>query len=344
MDKMRSVEIGAGNTNFSPELNVNITNDNKHTLSMVETIEIGIENPYNLQIPENKRKKLFDVQRCFWFFTLNNYKKKDIPELQKKLNELCISGIFQEEIGEKGTPHLQGCFRTKTKKRFHQIKDVVGFTAHIEIVKNYEKAYEYCCKEKTRNGQVIIIGKPIEKLEEIETLTYNQLYPFQKTLVDIINEKAEKRIIPWIYDESGNIGKTELIKFLLTNMQTEMNKIIYASSGKDKDICHTIYSSLIDPKTKKRCANLKAFLLDLPCTTNDNNICYTTLEKVKDGMIHNQKYETGSVIFNTPHVIVCSNHLPTNMLNGRIKIYRVNDKKELIEEKQLITKKYDLDI
>ena len=53
--------------------------------------------------------------------------------------------------------------------------------------------------------------------------------------------------------------------------------------------------------------NLVVF--DLP-RNNGNKISYSALESIKNGLIVNTKYETGSKLFNSPHIIVFSNMQP----------------------------------
>ena len=63
-----------------------------------------------------------------WCFTLNNYNQEDIDHLNSHGSDVSDFLIFSEEVGESGTPHLQGYieFKKKTRpmehfnnKRFH---------------------------------------------------------------------------------------------------------------------------------------------------------------------------------------------------------------------------------
>lgn len=81
-----------------------------------------------------------------WFLTLNNYTTDDIQFL------CSISSIkryvFQEEMSESGTPHLQGHFEFEKKIR------PLGFfkgtplekRCHWEKTKNRHAAIQYCSK------------------------------------------------------------------------------------------------------------------------------------------------------------------------------------------------------
>lgn len=83
-----------------------------------------------------------------WVFTLNNYTPENITELNNCSSTKRHS--FQEEIGETGTPHLQGYIEFVTKKR---PISVFTFKAHWEKCKSIKAAIEYTQKEDTRSGK-----------------------------------------------------------------------------------------------------------------------------------------------------------------------------------------------
>lgn len=79
-----------------------------------------------------------------YVFTLNNYTEEEINSLK-----LCGSKylIFGKEIGENGTPHLQGYVYWNCLKSLKQMKKING-RAHWEIQKgSFEQAIEYCKKD-----------------------------------------------------------------------------------------------------------------------------------------------------------------------------------------------------
>lgn len=77
-----------------------------------------------------------------WCYTINNYKNEDI-EFVKRLD--CTTHVCAKEVGESGTPHLQGsitftkCHRMSALKKLHP-------TAHWEVTKSIEHANNYCRK------------------------------------------------------------------------------------------------------------------------------------------------------------------------------------------------------
>lgn len=84
-----------------------------------------------------------------WCFTLNNYVDAD----QDRLRTLAASEqvaflVFGREVGESGTPHLQGYIEFRVRKRLRQVKDLVGQRAHLEIRRGTgPEAREYCLKD-----------------------------------------------------------------------------------------------------------------------------------------------------------------------------------------------------
>ncbi len=92
-----------------------------------------------------------------WCFTINNYTPADITRLcQLETRYL----IFGREVGENGTPHLQGYVEFTERKRFNSAKAAIGPTAHLETAKgSAEHNREYCSKD----GNFEEFGEPAIK-------------------------------------------------------------------------------------------------------------------------------------------------------------------------------------
>jgi len=91
-----------------------------------------------------------------WVFTLNNYTTGEVDLLiQLAESEHVHYCIFGKEIGENGTPHLQGYIVFEQEKRLNQLKRLVGSRYHFEISRGTPtEASEYCKKD----GDYIEIG------------------------------------------------------------------------------------------------------------------------------------------------------------------------------------------
>jgi len=91
-----------------------------------------------------------------WCFTWNNYIERDKLLLKEFAENTCIYLIYGEEVGESGTPHLQGYFRAKKPLRFVQVKGMLGPQVHLEVAKSDDqKNVEYCSKD----GKVTEFGE-----------------------------------------------------------------------------------------------------------------------------------------------------------------------------------------
>lgn len=80
-----------------------------------------------------------------WCFTLNNYTDAEYDAL---LDLPCTYLVIGKEVGESGTPHLQGYIRFESKKRLTALKKLVVNRIHWEPMKGTSKqASDYCKKD-----------------------------------------------------------------------------------------------------------------------------------------------------------------------------------------------------
>lgn len=69
-----------------------------------------------------------------WVFTLNNFSDAHVEYITGDFAALCTVCYVSKEVGESGTPHLQGFFRLKKAKRFTGLKKLIP-QAHFEVAK-----------------------------------------------------------------------------------------------------------------------------------------------------------------------------------------------------------------
>lgn len=135
-------------------------------------------------------------QSKFWCFTINNTHDYDVLNTIKNW-EYLIAG---KEVGEKGTPHLQGFVAYKTRTKFSTVKNQIP-RGHIEKMKGTpEQASVYCKKEgdfeefgtipdyqggstggakKAENFRSMIShakNQNINQIEEVDPVSYVQHY------------------------------------------------------------------------------------------------------------------------------------------------------------------------
>lgn len=104
-------------------------------------------------------------------FTVNNWTEE---EYQAIMDIECLYLIVGEEVGENGTPHLQGFIYFKTQRHFNAVKKLMP-RAHLEKAKTLGPAIEYCKKEgKFREKGVAPIGDVGKKCTQQERAEKNK--------------------------------------------------------------------------------------------------------------------------------------------------------------------------
>jgi len=224
-----------------------------------------------------------------WFFTLNNYNKNDIISLKMRFNKMCKWWIFEEEIGKEGTPHLQGNISLIKKLRFTSIAKW-DRRIHWEATRNVEAAIEYCKKETK-----IYTNTDLDEFNEYEKVDWKC---WQKEIIKEVEKKCDDdRKINWIWDDDGNTGKSYLTKYL---MRVENALVV---EGKKSDIFYQI------AKRREESLSVPLVIIDVP-RSSFNNISYSAIECIKNGLISSGKYEGGQYTFKSPHVYVFANCEP----------------------------------
>jgi len=256
-----------------------------------------------------------------WVFTWNNYSEDWEKLLKDQFGSSGSSGskvlkyVVGEEVGENGTPHLQGYILFKDKLRplslFSPTLDW-GKKCHWAAAKGSpQQNYEYC----TKDGKFISFGFP----KPVRTIT--DLRPWQKRIVDMCLEEPDDRSIHWYWESTGNIGKSALCKYMHIKM-----KAIICQSGKENDILYHIMQSSIEEMDPG------IVIYDIP-RSHEGHISYAGLEQIKNGMIFSAKYESGSKVFNPPHIVIFANFppaFPERMSSDRWKITELNELNILI--------------
>lgn len=261
-------------------------------------------------------KKGLIVRGRHWCFTINNPDFTG-PELGKKLMKIGGEFVMQLEKGDgEGTPHLQGYVRFPSQRTFASLKKVMP-TAHLEKAKGNARAnVKYCTKKDTRiDGPWTNLSEDLMPPDEVkDPLQGKQLYPWQVQVKGILEDPCPTgdRTIYWFWEDQGNVGKTSLAKHLVLTF-----KRTFYTSGKANDVKYAIAQMAHKPRT---------VLWDVP-RSYEKFVSYQGMEEVKNGIFFSGKYESGTVIFNTPHVIVFANFPPDRCkLSGdRWDVYQVVD-------------------
>jgi len=257
--------------------------DKSAPIPKVETLE---KEGGNTNLPPPKAKKQ-EVQAKLWCFTLNNYGETAIETILKGLNPK-DKYIIGEEVGEQGTPHLQGYIHFHSKKRMSQLKKLSPCKIHWEKCKGTElQNIEYCSKD----------GKLITNIKLPRKLKWPEWRPWQKAIIELVKTEPDDRKINWFYETKGNVGKTTLTKYLCVEYKALL------LPPKKADAFHSV------AKQFEKDGVIDLCIFDVP-RESQGFISYSAIEKIKDGCVASGKYEGCQCVFASPHVVVFANRPP----------------------------------
>lgn len=100
-----------------------------------------------------------------WCYTLNNPTEDEI-EIIKRIPDIKVH-VAAHEVGDSGTPHIQGYIRFEKPQRMTRIKRFLP-RAHVEIREGTEtQAYNYCLKQVPEDESTIVVkqGSPSEPVK-----------------------------------------------------------------------------------------------------------------------------------------------------------------------------------
>ena len=223
-----------------------------------------------------------------------------IEELYEILSQEAKEFTYSLENSETGYEHYQGCMSLKKKEYFKTVKNILGDAAHIEGCKDWFASKKYCSKSDTH-----IAGPWTEKVKPLKTIS--ELRPWQSALVTLLKEEPDDRTIIWYYDKDGGAGKTKICKYLAFNHGATV-----ITNGGVKDIAFMVQ----DPK----------IVLFNFTRSKEAFVSYEGIESIKDGLITSCKYESGTKIFDSPHVVIFANFEPefNKLTRDRWKLYKFN--------------------
>lgn len=247
-----------------------------------------------------------------WCLTLNNWSIEDLQNLKNTLTQKHAMFCIGEEIGEQGTPHLQGYVEFKNPLSLQSLKKI-NTKIHWERTRgSKEQNIEYCSKDGVIHSN-FQLPKKIQILQQYESTVWKK---WQQEILDILETQPDGRTIHWVYDPTGNNGKSYLCRYIYNKY-----KCIIAS-GKMTDIFNQCKNFLDENNNE----DPEIILVDTP-RSNIEYISYTALEKLKDKLLYSGKYEGGIVQFlNDVHVIVFANEKPAlgKMSYDRFNIININ--------------------
>jgi len=119
-----------------------------------------------------------------WCLTLNNPSEEELATLRGLNPRHFKCAIFAHEIGESGTPHIQGFMQFVNARTLTAVKKMISNRCHLEAALGtpYE-AYNYCMKD---DGEAILYG---DEPAEVE------LSDWERILIAVENGESDLEII-----------------------------------------------------------------------------------------------------------------------------------------------------
>jgi len=169
------------------------------------------------------------TSRC-WFFTWNNYPINAIPYLIGLFDAKYLSGlVVGREVGEEGTPHLQGVLALPTPRRMSALRSRFhsdGFenVCHWQITKNRKAAVKYCKKDgdfeergvvSSQQGDRTDLKTALQFYQQTRDLSlFKEEFPemyvkYAKGICSLLDDvpRSSPPEVYWIYGPTGT-GKT----------------------------------------------------------------------------------------------------------------------------------------
>lgn len=159
-------------------------------------------------------------------FTINNWQESDLEQCQALASRAQYI-IVGKEVGDEGTPHLQGYIYFRVQTQFNTVKKALP-RAHIEAAQGSpQQNYEYCSKQEViyESGDRPMQGKRTELDAAVEDVKKeikagssrpmkriaedhpNTFVKFHKGLIALANELVEpRREIPEVVVYFGPTG------------------------------------------------------------------------------------------------------------------------------------------
>ncbi len=272
-------------------------------------------------------------------FTLNNYTDGDLVAIQA--SDLYKYGIVGKEVGESGTPHLQGYLQLKKQTRAKATQKALSAlcagTPWLVPAKGDAKANRiYCSKdgdfvewgEATTKGKrmdlvamkdAIYDGADWETLANEHTSAHARYHKWGEDLRKCIRTRLAKEALKASMETMTlRDWQQRALERLATQNDRKVLWIMDSTGGKGKTflakwLCVMQDAFYVEGGKKADISYAYDFqstvVFDLSRQTQDF-VNYGTIESFKNGMMFSAKYESTMKVFTPAKVIVFSNWAP----------------------------------
>lgn len=273
-----------------------------------------------------------------WCFTLNNYSPEDVDRLRSLRS---VYGdvtylIFGREVGESGTPHLQGYIQLSKRKPLLQVKVLLGGNPHLEISRGtVQEAAEYCKKDGDFEefGEVFVPSPRRSDLEGFKDDVKAGILDMKELREkhSAVAAKYPRFCLEYVRDHKP---RKEVQQHPLRGWQAECETLL--DGEPDDRTVHFVVDvtgncgkswfahwycdknpkcQVILPGKKADMAysleeDIRVLFVDAPRSKQGEYLQYDFLEEVKNGFVFSPKYESQVKKLQKLHVMVMMNEMP----------------------------------
>jgi hypothetical protein len=291
-------------------------------------------------------------------FTFNNYTEDDINHLNLVV---CQYIVFGKEVGENGTPHLQGFVKFATPRTFASVKKTLcrpGESCHIEAAKNVAASVQYCRKDNdySERGELSAGQGNRTDLDDFKNWVKANDNVNLLQARELFSEICAK--FPQFVDYyiSDNREKPKVDIFPLRKWQADLNNYLKLP-GVDREIIFVVDEigntgkswfckyfdhlhdnvQIMSPCKKVDMAYMldesaRVIFMDCPRSLQEF-LSYSLLEELKNGRVTSSKYMSRVKLFGLIHLVVMTNQYPdmTKLSIDRYKIIRITSENNATE-------------
>lgn len=284
-----------------------------------------------------------------WIFTLNNYTPQDYHQLS---TTECTYLIIGKEVGQNGTPHLQGYIQFKKKLRLTALKKI-NQKAHWEKARGTpQENKDYCSKEGDFIEKGVMSIERKRKLDMVEAVfeTLNGAYTedliikhgagyiMNKQKIDFcVREIKSQRHYKSELEEMQSVELWDWQKEALDKLlNQDRRKILFVVDFKGNKGKTYFSKWLVFMKGAMRFDNGRSIdikhaydgqpivVFDLVRSSLEHTN-WEAIEQIKNGIIFCSKYVSTLKSFKPPSVAVFMNHMPdrTRLSSDRYDIMEI---------------------
>lgn len=291
-----------------------------------------------------------------YVFTLNNPTPAEVESLTSTWEQHYTYLVFGREVGDSGTPHLQGYFSLITRKRLNQARTCPGLQrAHLEVMRGTSaQATAYCKKEgdyeefgeapRSKQGSRSDFEDLREWVKAQETYPTDQdlwenfpalMGRYRKGVNELVRVFGKRpplvvgELRPWqqrLLDSLEQEPDDRKISFVVDEEGGKGKSWFTRYLFTNRDDMQFLSVGKRDDLAFAIDTTKKIFIFDIPRGQSEF-LQYGVLEQLKNQLLFSPKYESMTkIIPHKVHVIVFMNEHPDfeKMTNDRFNMFDIN--------------------